>query len=258
VVVAGQVKPARVIKTVERVCGSWPGSAGPGRHQYRAQAAATGKSSSPGPGTASVPGGDDLADHRRPPKLQTGVAVRQLERFHQQALMLAFPSAPVAHRLDESAQAVAAILGGSNSRFYWNIVQQGLSARACVFREDYADFGLLVMPALCEPQNCEKLLDAMRHEARAMAAWGPEPKELQRVKNLRRTTLAAESEAPCYRLMQLADDLDYRGAPRTAEERLAAVEAVSSASIADYLREFPITGEGFLVSVGPRPWPAAE
>ena len=36
------------------------------------------------------------------------------------------------------------------------------------------------------------------------------------------------------------------------EELLAAVDEVSTDTIAAYLREFPITGEGFLVSVGPR------
>ena len=46
------------------------------------------------------------------------------------------------------AEAVAAILGGVNSRFYWNIVQEGLSPRAGVFREEYHDTGVLSMFAL--------------------------------------------------------------------------------------------------------------
>jgi len=223
-VVAGNVDPQAVMVTVEKLCGAWEPV-------------------------------DNIGDPRQPPELRTGAAVHQLERFHQQAVLLAFPSASATHELDETSEAVAAILGGTNSRFFWNIVQKGLSTRAGVFREEYADFGLLIMYGLCEKENCEKLLEAMRREAGELVTKGPEAKEIQRVKNLRRTSLATESETPYYRLGQLIDDMDYRGAPRPAEERLAAVGAVSPESIDEYLKEFPIDGEGFLASVGPRKWP---
>jgi predicted Zn-dependent peptidase len=134
-------------------------------------------------------------------------------------------------------------------------MQKGLSTRAGVFRDEYTDFGVMTLFGLCEPENCEKLLEAMRHEAAEMTAGGVEPKEIQRVKNLRRTSLAIESEAPFYRLGQIADDIEYNGAPRPAEERLAAVNAVNEDTIREYLQRFPITGQGFLVSAGPRKWP---
>jgi len=158
--------------------------------------------------------------------------------------------------LYETAEATAAILGGENSRFYWQIMQKGISPRAGVFHEEYQDFGLTVLFGLCEPENCEKLLDAMREEVALLVKNGPDDKELRRVKNLRRTSLANESEAPFYRLGQLVDDMDYRGQPRPAADRLAAVDAVSAESVAEYLRRCPLTEEGFLVSVGPRAWPA--
>jgi hypothetical protein len=55
--------------------------------------------------------------------------------------------------------------------------------------------------------------------------------------------------------MQIADDVDYRGRPRTVDQRLADVDAVSVGSVAAYLEQWPITGGGHLVSVGPRNWP---
>ena len=222
-VVAGRVDPENVVAMAERLCGDWPAvEAGPR-----------------GPA----------------PVLRSGVARRSLELFHQQAVVLAFPAAPGTHELNETAESIAAILGGSNSRFYWNIMQKGLSTQAAVFREEYGDFGLMVLYALCEPAHCERVLEAMRHEAQTLVEQGPEPKEVQRVKNLRRTSLAVEAEAPFYRLGQIVDDMEYHGQPRSAEERLAAVERVSDESIRDYLQQFPITGEGLLVSVGPRAWP---
>ncbi len=221
---AGNLEPQEVIRAAERCCGHWTAVThlGPARHA---------------------------------PEVRRGSAGRQLDRFHQQAVLLAYPSVSACDPLDETAEAVAAILGGVNSRFYWNIIQKGISSRAGVFREEYADFALVVMFGLCEPENCETLLEAMRREARQLAEQNAENKEIQRVKNFRRTSLANESEAPFYRLNQLLDDIDYRGAPRTAADRLAAVEAVSADTIADYLARSPLTGEGFLVSVGPRQWP---
>ena len=42
------------------------------------------------------------------------------------------------------------------------------------------------------------------------------------------------------------------------EERLAAVDAVSDESIAEYFARFPIDVPGFLTSVGPRAWPSTN
>jgi predicted Zn-dependent peptidase len=224
-IVAGNVNPRDIHDLAIRHCGQWENA-------------------------------DSSARDRRPPTLRTGTAVQQIDRFHQQVVILAFPSACGIHKLDETAEAVTAILGGPNSRFFWNIYQKGLATRISAVRDEYVDSGLLILFALCEPENAERVLAAMRREAQDLSRNGPEPKEIQRVKNHRRTMLATESEAPGYRLGQIADDVDYLGAPRPAEARLAEVDAVSTETIQEYFREFPVTGEGFLVSVGPRPWPA--
>jgi len=222
-IVTGNVDPAEVMDLARRHCGNWPGVPGQGRD-------------------------------RHPPALRTGAAGRITDRFHQQAVVIAFPSVPTTHPLDETAEAVAAILGGSNSRFFWNIHQKGLATRVSVIREEYADFGVMILVGLCEPENAERLLEAMRREAEQLTRDGPEPKEIRRVKNHRRTMLATESEAPGYRLGQIADDIDYRGGHRTTEERLAEVDAVSADTIAKYLGEYPIVSGGFLATIGPRMW----
>lgn len=225
-VVAGNVEPNAVFELAQRYCGSW----------------------TPRP----------VPVCREAPTFSLGTAHQVVDRFHQQAIVLAYPSVSASHPLNETSEALAAILGGPNSRFYWNIMQKGLSTRAGVIREEYGDFGMLIMYALCEPANCEIVLDAMQQQARDLTASGTEPKELQRVKNLRRTGLAVESEAPFYRLGQIVDDVDYRGRPRTTEERFADVEAISNDTIRAYLDACPITGDGCLVSVGPRDWPGGS
>ncbi|MCP4591441.1 MAG: insulinase family protein [bacterium] len=225
-VVAGSADPQRIIESVKRHAGEW--AAGSVR------------------GTRSIP------------EVRTGVGVRQVTRFNQQMLALSYPAPPATDTLHETARAIAAILGGANSRFYWNIMQTGLSPRAGAWRLDYADTGLLLLSGQCEPERCQALLDAMRREAETICRQPVAQREIDRVKNRRRTSLAVEGESPYHRLTQVMDDADYRGDPRTVESRLEAVEQVSQDSICEYFTRYPCDGPGHLASVGPCDWPGTN
>jgi len=222
-VISGNVDAKAAIATVEKLCGSWPRS------------------------------GD--GDHREPPTLHSGTDVLTTDRFKQQLVALTFPSVSGRDKRAETASAVATILGDDNSRFYWNIVQAGLAPRAGVYHLEYTDCGALMLYGSCQPDRVERLVDAMRHEAEAICRDGVREHELQRVKNKRRTRLAVESEVPYHRLTQLMDDMEYFDSPRTVEQMLAEVDAVSVESAAAYLQDYPLTESGHLTSVGPRRWP---
>ncbi|MEE8169602.1 MAG: hypothetical protein V3T70_03560, partial [Phycisphaerae bacterium] len=64
-----------------------------------------------------------------------------------------------------------------------------------------------------------------------------------------------EAESPYSRLVQLADDVDTYGRPRTVAERMERVETLTARDVSEYLERWPITGDGHLFSVGPRRWP---
>ena len=100
-----------------------------------------------------------------------------------------------------------------------------------------------------------RVLDAMRSEASAICQGPVTDQEIERVKNRHRTSLAIESEVPYHRLMHLMDDMEYHGEPRTVDQMLAEIDAVSTESIHDYFAAFPINHGGHLTSVGPRRWP---
>ena len=223
-IVAGNVEPEAIIAHAERYCGDWE----------------------------TVNG----SESRTVPTLQGGVDVLRTDRFQQQVVALTFPSVSGSDAMVESASAVATILGGDNSRFFWNIIQQGIAPQAGVYQLDYTDCGALILYGSCEPENAEPLLETMRNEANRICREGVQEHEVERVKNSRRTSLAVEGEAPYHRLTQIMEDMEYYGAPRTVDESLAAVDAVSLDSIGDYLARYPINIEGHLTSVGPRNWPA--
>lgn len=217
-VVAGNVDPAEVIGYAETLCGGWKAG--------------------------------ELTGERVPPVLASGEDELLVERFKQQVIAITLPSVGGADPRAETAAAVATILGGSNSRFFWNIVQTGLSPRAGSFHLEYTDFGAMILYGACQPESADQLLAALRTEAGKLAVDGAESHEVARVKNRRRTSLALEAEAPYHRLTQLMDDVEYFGAPRRVEQMLAAVDAVTVDSIRDYLSEFPIDKGGHLSRVG--------
>jgi predicted Zn-dependent peptidase len=222
-IVAGRVDPKEIIGSAEELCGSWNAS-----------------------GTAT---------QRIPPTIHRGVDVLQVDRFKQQIVCLTYPSVSAADELAESASAATTILGGENSRFFWNIVQTGLSPRAGAHHLEYTDTGALLLYGACQPDNAEGLVEAMRKEAKLICAERVQDHEVDRVKNRRRTALAVESEAPYHRLAQLMDDMEYRGAPRTVDQMLAEVDAVSADTIYEYFERCPIDNGGHLASTGPRHWP---
>jgi len=225
VLAAGSLEPEQLFAAVGRACANWP----------------------PGEPPSDPPDGF--------PPLTFGVRKRVLPRFKQQSLVLLYPSVPSGHADDESVETLVSILGGPNSRCYWNIIRKGICIEAGALWLAYRDYGALVLYADGQPERCEEMLAALRQEARAICQEGPRPAEVRRVKNRRRTQLALETENPRTRLMQMVDDLETKGYVRTPAARLAAAEAVSEQTIMRYLWRCPIDGEGLLLSCGPRDWP---
>ncbi len=223
---AGNVEPQMIFDEARRWCGDWKPSG------YRRT--------------------------RVPPVVRTGTAVHQVTRFNQQVIALCFSGPPAVDPLHDTASAAAVILGGENSRIFWNIVQTGISSRAGALRLAYEDCALLILYGVTEPENAAKLTDALRTEAALICREPVADHEIQRVRNKQRTLLAVEGEAPYHRLTQVMDDVDYRGRPRTVEERQASVAAIGAESILESFRRYPLDGDGYLISVGPRNWPASN
>jgi len=223
-VVAGAVEPERVFAAVGRRCDQWE------------------------------PATNGLVDFGAPALRLNGVQRCKLDQFKQQSIILIYASVPNGHRETETIEAFQSLFGGPNSRCYWNIVQKGVCSQAGAAWLAYGDCGILALYADGEPERCDDMLAALREQARDVNENGFRAEEVQRVKNRRRTHLALEAESPRTRLMQLVDDLEAHGHVRSADARLAAVEAVSEKTIAAYLGRFPITGDGLLLSCGPRDW----
>lgn len=188
------------------------------------------------------------------PTMRCGVAKQQIDKFKQQALMLCYP-APSSCDDDARVTILSRILSGPNSRIFWEVIQEGICPDAGAFHLDFSDTGVFVLYGLCEPERTEAVLDALRAQADKLMKDGPTGFEVERLKNGMRTQLAKDGDAPMRRLLQVANDVELFDAPRTLDEALAQIEAVTVKDVCELLEAYPINGEGMLVSVGPRDFP---
>jgi len=107
-----------------------------------------------------------------------------------------------------------------------------------------------------DPPKADELMSAMRAQIQTLYDEGVSDEEVQRVRNRARTSLATEGEAPYYRFSQMIQEVDVFGLPRTVEQRVAALEKATPATVREYLERWPLRGEGAVISLGPRDWPA--
>lgn len=224
-IVTGAVEPQAVYDMAQRICGDW------------------------------VPS-EPRPDRTTPTSTLTGIHKGVVDRFQRQAVGVLYPAPSAADDDRDIGDLVASILGGRNSRFFWNIIQTGIAGNVAAGRLDYCDAGMMLAFGFTEPDRADELLDAMRGQIKKLQDEGVTDDEVQRVRNRVATSLASEGEAPYYRFSQMIQDIDVFGVPRTVEERLAALEKATPAVVREYLSHWPLQGDGAVISLGPRDWPA--
>lgn len=195
-------------------------------------------------------------DHPQPrPTIQNGTASQKLDRFKQQAIMCCCPMPPGCAG-DPRPSAIAKILGGNNSRIYWNVIQEGICPEAGAFLMEYEDTSVLVLYALCQPERCDEVVNALRTQAANLQQNGPTESEIQRIHARAKASLAAAADQPQRRLKQLVDDVDLTGKPLSLQQHLQRIEQLSPGTIRQTLDQYPIDRHGMIVSVGPCDWQA--
>ncbi|HTL53330.1 MAG TPA: pitrilysin family protein [Planctomycetota bacterium] len=205
--------------------------------------------------TAAWPAGEPAVRRKPSPfKITTGRDVTVSKRFQKQAVAIAFPAPPADKKhehIEFSGSIAAAVLGGANSRLYWNLVRKGLALSASSDLQSFTDSGMFLVYAICMPEKLAEVEKLLREEIAKFQDGGVTDEELFKAKNRWKTAFVRAAESPFSRLYQAAMDLNTLGEIRSTEQSLQELNSITIADTRKYLNAWPLTGEGYTVYAGP-------
>ncbi|MHC4833215.1 MAG: M16 family metallopeptidase, partial [Planctomycetota bacterium] len=150
---------------------------------------------------------------------------------------------PAVDRLDPrryEASLVAQILGDhEGSRLFWALVETGLAEQADASFDPHDGVGEMSVHWVCEPEANDEVESIIRREfARFAESLDEEDLLRSRAKVATAVTLAGES--PSGRMHRLGANWTVGREYSTLEDELARIEAVTLASLREYLEAFPL------------------
>lgn len=205
--------------------------------------------------TAAWPAGEPSVRRKATPfKITTGRNVTVSKRFQKQAVAIAFPAPPADknhEHIEFTGSIVAAVLGGANSRLYWNLVRKGIALSASSDLQSFTDSGMFLIYAICMPEKLAEVEQRLRENILKIQNEGVTEEELFKAKNRWKTAYVRSAESPFSRLYQAAMDLNTLGTIRSTEQSLKDLNSITVQDTRNYLNAWPLTGEGFTVYAGP-------
>lgn len=216
---AGRIDFDALVKTAERICGSWQRFE-TGRETPRANAHS---------GFECVV--KDSAAMEYVLFLSNGPASTDSDRF--------------------AAKLLATVVGDdSGSRLFWELVDPGYAEHASLNHYDYQGTGLFMTYLSCEPGQTADNLTRTRRVYELLQAEGVAPAELAQAKSKINSRVVLGSEKPRGRLFNVGGNWINRREYRTVAQDLASIDAVTVAEIADLLKRYPLTQNTGL-AIGP-------
>lgn len=186
-----------------------------------------------------------------PPEFTSGRRILRRKDVARQNVVLLWPSLPMPDRRSTAMSLLGAILGDDrNSRLYWALRHTGLAEEAGGGYWGFSDTGLMAVHASCDPDKAQTVEKILRAET-AKLKHGISKDELQRVKNRARTSLVFSAETPFNRFRQLMHQWTVRRELLTPEEMLQRINEVTVDDLYALLKEFPLSGAGVMVGLGP-------
>lgn len=162
-------------------------------------------------------------------------------RIEQANLVFQLPGVAIDDEDAPAQRLFTEILGGGMaSRLFQSAREErGLAYAIDAYGEGYEDCGVLGIYAGAAADRADELAQVAAGEIRSLATDGPTPAELDRAKAILAAGLLMADESTAARSGRLAAQTLIHGAPKTAEEQVAAIRAAT----ADDLRR---VGQGML------------
>ena len=146
--------------------------------------------------------------------------------------------------------AIAVLAGGMSSRLFTEVREKrGLCYAVYSMYASNKFMGVVLGYAGTTPQRSQETLDVMRNEFIRLAD-GIEPNEFNRAMVGMKTRLVMQGESTHARASAIAMDQHTFGAPRTLDELIAQVDAVTLDKLNAYVKANP-PGQMTIISIGP-------
>lgn len=177
-----------------------------------------------------------LPEGRRPATTPPAFSHRDVEERHDsgQAHLVWVMPAPAAYGRDHAAGALCDHLlgGGASSRLFQQLRErQGLVYDVRSGIEAYADSGIWIIQTACRPRDLERCRRAVEAVLTELLEKGPQVAELDDAREHIGASLVLEYDHLEAHMERLAREYFYLGRHPTLSERLAEIEAVSTADV---------------------------
>ena len=207
VCIAGAIDTCEALKQVEEAFGHWP--AGPARKNSR-------------------------------PRFRPHSAEKHCPGDHEQShICLAYPTAPVGHRLHYAGVLAQTVLcGGSSARLLAEVREKrGLAYQVGGHYRSWRGGALMVIYAACTSARARKTLEVCLDQVEGLARMNRS--HLRLAKAIVKGQLLTGGALAESRSATLANDLFLTGKPRRLSEIIQGVESVTMKEVRGYLRAFP-------------------
>jgi predicted Zn-dependent peptidase len=171
----------------------------------------------------------------------------KLNRHYTMAMMPG-PSAQDERRF--ASRVLSEVVGDvDGSRFYWALVDNAIAEDADFGFYPHDGCGSFYIGLTTEPDRAEKALTIARAELEKVKT-DINDAEVQRAKNKIASNLVLQGEIPVGRMRSIGAQWIYNGDYRSLEQDMATLEAVSTESLRQLMREFPFDPMT-IVTLGP-------
>lgn len=219
-VVTGRTSHEEVLQLAEKFCARWPA----GCPERVTQPVV------PQPGLTWIPKANSQLTH----------------------LMQLAPAPSASDPRRHAAELLTVIAGDDgNSRLYWELVDPGHAESCDVSYNELDGAGTYMTYLGSDPDLAEENLARIGKVYAELAANGVTEEELEQAKNKVASRIVIRSERPMGRLTTLGANWLARQEYRSVADDLADLKALTTADLANLMREFPLH-QTTIVGVGPR------
>ncbi len=163
-----------------------------------------------------------------PPRLNSGIVVREKKGLGQIHICLGVRGFPVAHEARFQEYVLNTVLGGTmSSRLFQDIREErGLAYNVFSSVNSFMDAGFLMVYAATSPETAGQVVRLVQDEFRALKEKAPGEREMKMARDHLKGSLMLSLESSSSRMSNLARQEVYFGRPFTLNEILEGIDRV--------------------------------